>query len=305
MADAILLHNYHLSPFSEKARRILAWKRLPWTTVRTPAVMPKPDQVALTGGYRKVPVMQRGNHVYCDTALIARVLEQACPEPTLYPTPMAQTLAEWADEHLFNACLPWILRPTRLDDFMKWFTPDELTKFAEDRRAMQDPQRPTSSGKVLRARFAIYAARLEAALAQQPYLLGAAPCIADFAAYHPLWTISRSSPEALAPYPHIVTFVERLAALPDPAISEMSSADALALCKASDPSWQEPGPFVDGSGLKPDQPVVVRASDYGRDPVQGTLRWASLGELVIKREDERAGTVYVHFPRLGFEITPA
>src|ERR1700759_2508176 len=112
MTDALILHHYPLSPYSEKIRRILAWKRLPWTAVRAPAVMPKPDLIALTGGYRKIPVLQVRNHVYCDTALIARVLEQRCPEPTLYPSPIAQSLAEWADERVFNATLPWILRPT-------------------------------------------------------------------------------------------------------------------------------------------------------------------------------------------------
>ncbi|MEY4577459.1 MAG: hypothetical protein RL701_2162, partial [Pseudomonadota bacterium] len=69
MTDALILHHYEASPFSEKIRRILAYKQQPWTAVRAPAVMPKADLLALTGGYRKIPVLQVGNHVYCDTAL--------------------------------------------------------------------------------------------------------------------------------------------------------------------------------------------------------------------------------------------
>src|SRR5690242_6210815 len=101
MSDALILHHYDLSPFSEKIRRILTYKQLAYTAVRAPAVMPKPDLIALTGGYRRIPVLQRGNHVYCDTRLIARVLDDERPTPTLYPSPLMAAVAEWADVHLF------------------------------------------------------------------------------------------------------------------------------------------------------------------------------------------------------------
>ena len=75
----IIFHHYALSPFSEKIRRILAFKGLLWRAVDQPLMMPKPDLIALTGGYRRIPVLQIGADVYCDTALIARRLD------TLYP----------------------------------------------------------------------------------------------------------------------------------------------------------------------------------------------------------------------------
>ena len=34
-----------------------------------PPIMPKPDVVALTGGYRRTPVLQVGADIFCDTAL--------------------------------------------------------------------------------------------------------------------------------------------------------------------------------------------------------------------------------------------
>ena len=54
----IILHHYHTSPFSEKVRLILGYKRLAWQSVLIPQIMPKPDVVALTGGYRRTPFMQ-------------------------------------------------------------------------------------------------------------------------------------------------------------------------------------------------------------------------------------------------------
>ena len=56
----ILLHQYDSSPFSEKVRVCLGIKRLAWSAVDQPVIMPKPDLVALTGGYRRIPVLQIG-----------------------------------------------------------------------------------------------------------------------------------------------------------------------------------------------------------------------------------------------------
>ena len=38
------------------------------------------------------------------------------------------------------------------------------------------------------------------------------------------------------------------------------------------------------------------------DPVAGTLVGLDTDEVVIRRHDERAGTLHVHFPRIGFQI---
>ena len=103
MSD-LILHHYPMSPFAEKVRLILGFKQLPWRSVLIPPVMPKPDVVALTGGYRKTPVLQVGADIYCDTALIARLLESRQPTPSLYPAtaPLAPLLAQWADGTLFH-----------------------------------------------------------------------------------------------------------------------------------------------------------------------------------------------------------
>ena len=56
----LVLHHYPLSPYSEKIRAIFGLKGLAWKSVITPVQMPKPDLLALTGGYRKAPVLQIG-----------------------------------------------------------------------------------------------------------------------------------------------------------------------------------------------------------------------------------------------------
>ena len=45
----IILHQYAMSPFSEKIRRVLAWKRIDWRAVEQPIWAPKPHLTPLTG----------------------------------------------------------------------------------------------------------------------------------------------------------------------------------------------------------------------------------------------------------------
>jgi glutathione S-transferase len=303
MSSALILHHYEISPFSEKIRRILAYKKQPWTAVRAPAVMPKPDLVSLTGGYRKIPVLQIGNHVYLDTALITREIERLCPTPPLYSPAIAESLAEWADTRLFESAMPHVMRPSRLDDLLRWLTQDELGMLADDRRAMRlDAAKPAESSKSLLAHFRRYLLRIEQSLAHGPYLLGSAPTLADFSVYHSLWLISRVKPEALAEAPHTRAFIERLSAIPDPEITQISAIEALEISKQSDPAWQPSAAWSDPTGFTPGQSLAIRAGDYGRDPVHGNLVYADDTQLVLHRHDARAGDVYVHTPRAGYEI---
>ncbi|MBL8511715.1 MAG: glutathione S-transferase N-terminal domain-containing protein, partial [Betaproteobacteria bacterium] len=113
MSD-LILHHYPASPFSEKVRLIMGYKKLAWQSVIIPNIMPKPDLQALTGGYRRTPVLQVGADIYCDTSLIVEVLEAHQPAPSLYPSPiegLVRTLAQWADFQLFWAAMSYNLGP--------------------------------------------------------------------------------------------------------------------------------------------------------------------------------------------------
>jgi hypothetical protein len=46
----------------------------------------------------------------------------------------------------------------------------------------------------------------------------------------------------------------------------------------------------------------VTPDDYGRDPVRGRLVTLTMHEVAVRREDALAGTVVVHFPRIGYRI---
>ena len=302
--NELILHHYPMSPFAEKARLMLGYKRLPWRSVTIPPVMPKPDVVALTGGYRKTPILQIGADVYCDTALIARVLEARQPVPTLYPSfaPLAVPLAQWADSLLFPTAVSWAMQPAGAAAILGEQPPEVLKTFAADRAAMRaHAPRPTLADATaqLRQHLSALSTQLQRG---GPWLLGTAPSIADFSAGHCLWFIRLARPVAhlLDDYPAIGPWLDRLLAIGHHESSAMSSSDALAVAAgAGAPASTTVEP---GLGFEAGQAVVVSATDYGTDPVAGTLVGLTAQQVVLRRSDPRAGTVQVHFPRAGFQL---
>src|ERR1700677_3478150 len=102
--EELILHHYDFSPFSEKIRLFFGIKNLSSRPVTIPPILPKPDLVALTGGYRHTPVMQIDADMYCDTRLIADELDRRFPErPLLCPQSrgLALPVETWAERDLF------------------------------------------------------------------------------------------------------------------------------------------------------------------------------------------------------------
>src|SRR4051812_43512353 len=103
-----ILHHFEASPFSEKIRVIFGFKNIAWQSVLIPRIMPKPDLVPLTGGYRRTPVMQIGADIFCDTQIIQREIEARFPQPTLFPSGnegMPWMAGQWIDRIFFGSAV--------------------------------------------------------------------------------------------------------------------------------------------------------------------------------------------------------
>ncbi|MET3378210.1 MULTISPECIES: glutathione S-transferase family protein [Variovorax] len=310
MAD-LILHHYLTSPFSEKVRLILGAKKLPWKSVFIPPIMPKPDVEVLTGGYRKTPFLQIGADMYCDSALIADVLEHLQPEPTLYPEPekgMSRILAQWADTTLFWAAMAWNLQPRGAAEVFAKAPPEAAKAFGEDRGKM-------SAGNMTRLRpadatsaYKSYLRRLSDMLDEKPFLLGEVPSIADFSAYHPLWYTRRieSVRTILDLTPAVIDWLDRMAAIGHGVPEKFTSDEAIAVAKAATPhTLLTDSTFQDDHGIPLGSAVTVRAESFGLEETPGTLVAATRTHYTLERSSERTGTVHVHFPRIGYVLKKA
>jgi glutathione S-transferase len=302
----LILHHYPESLFSEKARAMLNARDLAWRSVIIPMIMPRPDTIPLTGGYRRTPVMQVGADVYCDTALIAAYLDDKGSGPTFYPAASrlaAQTLARWVDTELFWASVTLRFQPSNTGSFFR--DSEAAVAFAADRANF-------SQGSTIRRlpleeslpRYQRFLAELEAQLSDgRTYLFGPEWTIADFSTYHVLWFIHAGGAmrDMLEARASVKAWYERMHAFGRARGQEMSGEEALAVAFAATPA-----PISNAASDLPDIPVGtlvdVGPTDYGVMPSRGALVHCDTASIVISREHERTGVVNVHFPRHGFGV---
>lgn len=302
----LILHHYPESPFSEKVRAIFGAKGLAWRSQQVSMVMPRPATIALTGGYRRIPVLQVGADVYCDTALIAEYLDGLGNGPSLYPAGhvlAAQTLARWVDTELFWAAVTLRFLPENMGSF---FTdPATAQAFAEDRANFaQGAQVRRPPVDEARARYARFLSEMETQLGDgRPYLFGADWSIADFSVYHMLWFIHAGGGMAdwLGARPRAAAWMERMRAFGQHPGQPVSAEDALTAARDAQPLAIEQA--SDLPGIPPGTEVNVAPVDYGVMPSHGTLLRCDTDGIVIRREHALTGAVNVHFPRHGFGVT--
>ena len=298
----LILHHYDTSPFSEKIKKILAYKNLPWRAVEQPTIMPKPHLIPLTGGYRRIPVLQIGADIYCDTQLIARTLERRQPQPSIYPAGgdgTCQVWSLWADRMYF-----WTTTSI-LFALIGEHVPKE---FIEDRSKMMPgrdfagiPKMAPHAKEQCRGYTQLLAAQLADG---RPYLLGSQFSLADAACYHPVWFLRNFPPAAATfdEFPQVVEWAERIRAMGHGERTDMSADEALAIAKQSSPVAATVADGHEPNGLRPGDVVTVTPDDYGFDPGAGEVVASSTHEIAMYRRDDQVGDIVVHFPRIGFRV---
>lgn len=301
--SGLILHHYDTSPFSEKVRLMLGLKGLAWDSVLAPVIMPKPDLTPLTGGYRRIPVLQAGADIYCDTQVILAEIEARAPSPKAV-SGADWAVNFWADRTFFGVTVPIIFGALG-----NATTPE----FIADREKLSgrpfNVEAMKAAAGIMRPRWRAQAAWIEQGLAGGDSLSGEAPGLADIAAYMNIWFLAGSLPaladELLAGFERTQGWRRRVAAIGHGARREIAGADALAAAREAQPGPAPAHDVNDPLGLTPGEPVVVSADDYGRDPIAGTLVAASAERIVLSRETPELGRIQVHFPRAGYMVGKA
>jgi len=307
MADpTFILHHYASSPYSEKVRLAFGIKGLDWGSVEIAAVPPRPLLDPITGGYRRVPVLQVGADIYCDTTLILPVMERAAPGPSLYPgipAGLAKATTFGFERDVWLAAIGVRVH----------FTGDGPAEFLRDRRedylyvdmshAAMEPDYPRN-----RQRVAAHVAWLIEALGDgRSFLGGDRPGAVDLGTVHVLW-LMRDGEQAgavddalgLAP---LLPWYERVLAIGHGRPVAMTPEAALAVAKGAQPAPVEASDATDdASGLAVGEAVTVTPDDFARVPVAGTLVALDSERVIVRRDDPQVGLIHLHFPRAGFAV---
>jgi glutathione S-transferase len=300
----VTLHHYPRSLFAEKIRRVLAYKGIPWRSVEQPIMAPKPDLTPLTGGYRRIPVLQIGADVYCDTACIARRLERLRSDPAVLPPETAgaaSVIEDWADHRFFSQVTPSVvlaLLPVLPPDILK----DRAAMSPMMTREMLERSAPHAWSQCL-----LSLDRLEQQLRERPFLLGESFTLADAACFHPVWFLKQSPALFAAVTTRVALsgWFRRIEGFGAGEVKPMTAAEALAVARDAEPSDVAMDELAPWPGLSVGDAVAITADDYGPEASRGTIaRWTPL-EITIRRRDPALGEIAVHFPRAGYRVQKA
>jgi glutathione S-transferase len=304
----VIFHAYSQSPVAEKIRVILGIKGLAWRKVEIPRLPPKPMLTALTGGYRRTPVMQVGADIYCDSQCIIRELERRFPSPTIMPTSdqgLMWCLSRWTDGALFDQTVRHILGAAG----------EQLDKdFAADRGRLYLGEDWATALKQANADLPHLVSQVRAPLSWlnaqlsdgRAFLLGPQPAAIDAQFYHLVWFLRGrwdGGPSFLSEFKELVRWEANIQDIGHGTSIDMDPQEAISRAKSVEP--------IAGFGVAPNeplgifvgQPVTVQPDvNGGEQPVRGTLRYADAETTVIERSAADVGTVCVHFPRSGYRI---
>lgn len=306
MAD-IILHHYDGSPFAHKVRLMMGHKGLAWKSVVIPTVMPKPDLMPLTGGYRRTPVMQIGADVYCDSRRIAWELEARHPDPTFYPAGgpgLAAIFTRWSDDALFLPVVNFAF-----SNVADKLPPELLADRAKMRGAEPpDPEKLKALMPRLHAAATPLFETVDSLFADgRPFVGGDSCGLADYALYHPLWMLTnfgRKVAAALEPYASTTAWMARVAEVGEGDREEMDAGAALDVARESEPAAL-PDPAPDAASPQPGDTVSVLAADKVPEAVTGEVVYVDSRSISIRRKDAQVGAIHQHFPREGYTFKKA
>lgn len=300
----LILWSYDASPFTQKALGLLALKGVEWSWVETPMLPPKDDLMELTGGYRGTPVLQIGADIYVDSQLIARELERRFPQPTLFPHGRGYELAmvKWSDAFFRSA----------LRIALALMLPQWPAEFRNDRQYLFPDIDFDTVGDDLehaRSQFRAHASLLEQQLAGgRDFLGGDQAGLSDIQAYPFLWLARGAFADVAAGllqgFPLLEAWESRMRAVYVDRREAVQAGAALAVASGVEPTAQAEVDAQDAQGLVAGQQVEVMPDDTRRGGVRGRVWIATADQIALERESPRLGRTVIHFPRLGYRVTP-
>ena len=301
-STALILHQYDISPFSQKAQKMMGLKGLSWQSVEMPMIAPKPHVEALTGGYRGTPVLQIGRDVFIDNWMIASALDEldaSAPAINAQGGLRDAALYAWG-ERLFTPLLHAALAAYQ-SEWDADFLADRKRVFPDvdfDMLDVSDPDR--------RSQVRAYLGTVEAQLVlDQDFLGGAQADSWDIHVWGMVWMI-RSALPALMPivetFPRLTDWYERMSAL--------GTGDRED--KAIDVAWRalkegSTRPLPDTPDHEPLAPWVgevvdISAGSADRGSASGRLLAVDHEQVVLGVEPISGEEAQVWFPRFGYHL---
>jgi glutathione S-transferase len=188
------LYQYTISPFTEKVRRVLTYKKIRWNPIEC-HYEDKTNLLAVTGGkWTRVPVAEWDGEVVFNSADIIKWIDRKVPERRVIPDGalgLCEIIDHWADNTLFMPILMLVI-PDLLDA-----AGDPTLKANREKLIGMSTARMREDAAAHRENLAALARMIDEQLRGKEYFLGGAFTMADASLYHPFFFLALN-PSAFA-----------------------------------------------------------------------------------------------------------
>ena len=184
---SINLYQYPVSPFSEKVRRVLAYKSLSWNPIDC-HYSDKTNLLKVTGGkWTRVPVLEWDGEVVFNSIDIIKWLDRKVPYPAVIPDDsrgLCDLIDNWSDNTLFPPVMFMVI-PDLLDA-----AGDQALKENRQKLIGLTTEQMRQQQAVNRDQLSAYCSTIDRQLAGRDFFLGKVFTVADASLYHPFFFLS-------------------------------------------------------------------------------------------------------------------
>lgn len=300
----MLLHHYPISPYAEKVRLMLGYLNFEWQSVIHKPVPPRDTLDKLTGGYRRIPVLQIGADIFCDTRTIVDELAKQTSRAELsysHCDNEIRAFCNYAEGTAFMPIIGSAEKLTTLKVLLSQYWPWQIIALMKDRQAVTSNAKIKLHGfKKRQEIIADFKSRFSEQLANQSFLFGDQPSLADFSAYHLTWFANKTqSKKFFHTGSTEQAWLKRMESFGHTKGVKTKKAEALRVATLNTPREIE-AEFTQHKWQH--RQISIAPNDYATDAVKGELVGANEMRWIVKVMADKDLVTYVHFPTTGFDV---
>ena len=300
-----ILHHYPQSPVAQKIRFALGLAEASWHSVEISRLPPRPLLSPMTANYRRVPVLQIGADIHCDSQNIIRAIAEAGHSESLFPDGCAghaMALASWTEQVLFDLAVRIVIT-SAIGTAPPEFIADRGSLYFEPDWTEAGLQQALPSTIL---QLQAHLAWCDDMLLARGYAIGPAPSYADAAIAYIVWFLRGRWDDGaalLAPFEHLCRLESEFNERGEGKAINMTGETALSIAREHTPKSPIGISAGFAGGLSQGQNVLVRPSKVTADPdVVGRLRYLDNTRVSLDHESPETGAVAVHFPVAGYRV---
>ncbi|BDD04925.1 glutathione S-transferase N-terminal domain-containing protein [Aureibacter tunicatorum] len=304
----LILHRTLGSPYSQKIMAMLDYSQANWMSVIAPKGVPRPIQEKLANNYsRRIPILQIGADIYCDTDLISKQIAIETNNNYLDRTCLKQEEREFIDYCENEIFISMLVSLSPIDFIIGYFRsipPKEAFEFLKDRIKIKKkhPEFNLNQGKSKEAHIQAsieFIHKMDNMLSKRKFLFNdLQPTLSDFTAYNHIWYHYQLNKLKLAKDTrHIIPWLERIDSFNSSNLKELKPETALEIAESNSP-LKIPESMNNSSriGKKISFSINDKVGEI-TSPIHGVLAGEDNYKIILKHHINSSNFVHIHIPK--------